>query len=166
MNNEEKIMIPKPEGYNCFACGTANPIGLNLQFYCSGDSISTEIILGRYHVGWSNISHGGIISTLLDEVMSWTILYFKRVFFVTRKMEVKYIKPVFVGIPLKIKGQLADSDKSTNKIRAKAEIRDDHGNLLARGTGEFVAINREDLTPVFDGSKKEISLMIKKLPPL
>ena len=166
MNSEERIKIPKPEGYDCFACGTANPIGLNLQFYRSGDSVCTEITPGKYHVGWANISHGGIISTILDEVMSWTILYFKRVFFVTRRMEVKYIRPVLVGTPLKIRGQLVEGNKFDKKIKVKAEIRDDHGNLLARSTGEFVAINSEDLSPVFNGSKKEIFSMIDKLPPL
>jgi len=166
MNSEEKIKIPKPEGYECFACGTANPIGLNLQFYRSGDSVCTEITLGKYHVGWANISHGGIISTILDEAMSWTILYFKRVFFVTRKMEVKYIRPILVGTPLKVRGQLIDDNKFDKKIKVRAEVRDDCGNLLARSTGEFVAINSEDLSPVFNGSKKEIFSMIDKLPPL
>jgi acyl-coenzyme A thioesterase PaaI-like protein len=166
MNKEERTKIPKPEGYECFACGTANPIGLNLQFYRSGDSVYTEITPGKYHVGWANISHGGIISTILDEVMSWTILYFKRVFFVTRKMEVKYIRPILVGTPLIVIGQLVDENKFDKIIKVKAEIRDDLGNLLARGTGEFVAIDSEDLSPVFNGSKKEIFSMINNLPPL
>ena len=82
MNNNQKVIVKKPEGYNCFACGTANPIGLNLEFYAESDKIFSEITPGKYHVGWADIIHGGIISTLLDEVMSWTILYFKRIFFV------------------------------------------------------------------------------------
>ena len=106
MSGSEKRPIPKPEGYYCFACGTANPIGLNLEFYRSGDKVCTDITLGEYHVGWSNISHGGILSTLLDEVMSWAVLYFKRIFFVTRKMQVKYIRPVMVGTPLTVAGQV------------------------------------------------------------
>ena len=166
MTEEERIIIKKPEGHHCFACGTANPIGLKLEFYHSGDSICSEITLGRYHVGWENISHGGIISTLLDEVMSWTILYFKRVFFVTRKMEVKYVRPVLIGVPLTIRGKLVDSAESTNKIKAKAELRYDRGNLLARSTGEFVALTKEELSTMPDRSKEEMFSMIEKLPPL
>ena len=166
MDSTEKIKIAKPANGTCFACGAANPIGLNLQFYCSKNAICADITLGKYHVGWANISHGGIISTLLDEVMSWTILYFKRIFFVTRKMNLKYIRPVLVGTPLTIKGQLIESKEPSNKIMAKAEIRDDQGNLLARSSGEFVAIAKEEMSTDFDGSKKEIFSVIEKLPPL
>jgi acyl-coenzyme A thioesterase PaaI-like protein len=166
MTSEEKIPIPKPPGYNCFACGTANPIGLNLPFFRLGDSVYSEITLGKYHAGWENISHGGILSTILDEVMSWTILYFKRAFFLTRKMEVKYIKPVLVGTPLTIKGRLLDSHSSDNRIKVRAEMRDDSGNLLAVSTGEFILIGKEELSPVLEGSKKEIFKLIESLPAL
>ena len=107
--NDSIEHISKVKGYHCFACGTANPIGLNLNFYRLGDTVCSDITLGRSYEGWENLVHGGIISTLLDEVMSWTIIYFKKVFFVTRKMDVKYIKPVKVGMPLTVKGKLMDS---------------------------------------------------------
>jgi acyl-coenzyme A thioesterase PaaI-like protein len=166
MSPAQWIKIPKPPGYNCFACGTANPIGLHLEFFQEGNSVCSEITIGKNHAGWENISHGGIISTLLDEVMSWTILYFKRVFFLTRKMEVKYIKPVLVGTTLTIKGTLAEDSESHNRIKVRAEIRDDKGSLLAKGSGEFVLVNKEDLPHVFDGSNSEILKMIEQLPPL
>jgi hypothetical protein len=55
MVNDQKIKIKKPEGYNCFACGTANPIGLNLEFYAMGNKVCSEITLGKYHVGWAEV---------------------------------------------------------------------------------------------------------------
>ena len=165
MKSMDKIVIPKIEGYECFACGTANPIGLNLQFYRSGDSICTEISLGRFHVGWSNISHGGIVSTLLDEVMSWTVLYFRRTFFLTRKMEIKYIRPITIGTHLTAEGYIAD-DLKDNRIKVKGSIRDDSGNLLARSIGEFVLIKKKDMPPAFQEAKEEILSMIDILPPL
>ena len=161
----ERIDIPKLQGYHCFACGTENPIGLNLHFYRSGDTVCSDITLKKEHVGWENMAHGGIISTLLDEVMSWTVIYFKRVFFVTRKMEVKYIRPVLIGTPLTIKGSLMGGSKPP-KIKAKAEIRDDQGSFLARGIGEFVALSREELSSVPEGLKEEMFLLFEKLPPL
>jgi hypothetical protein len=66
---EEKFRIPKPRGHNCFACGTDNPIGLNLQFYRLADDVCTEITLDKQYEGWEGVIHGGIVSTLLDEVM-------------------------------------------------------------------------------------------------
>ena len=166
MENNKKIKIKKPEGYNCFACGTANPIGLNLEFYAIGDKVCSEITLGKYHVGWADIIHGGISSTLLDEVMSWTILYFKRVFFVTRKMELKYIKPVQAGIPLVVSGSIISCGENDKIITVKGELRNNKNILLAKSRGEFIKINREDISSDFEGSEKEIFSLIDELPAL
>ncbi len=166
MKRKERVEIIKPQGFNCFACGTANPIGLNMEFYLSDGKICTDITLGEYHVGWSNITHGGIISTLLDEVMSWTILYFSRLFFVTRKMEVKYIRPVLIGTPLTICGQLLDHKESSKNIKARADIRDKRRNLLARSTGDFVAVGKEKMSFVSNKAQQEIFSLIENLPPL
>ena len=160
---EERIEIPKPEGHYCFACGTANPNGLNLHFYCSGDTVCTDITLGKYHVGWQNMAHGGIISTLLDEVMSWTVMYFNRAFFVTRKMEVKYVKPVMIGTPLTVAGRLT-GESEPPKVTARAEIRDDEGRLFVRSNGEFVVIPKEKLSLVPASQKEEMQSLFERFP--
>ena len=155
MPAQVKIKIQKPQGHYCFACGTANPIGLNLQFYRFGDAVYSDITLGKNHEGWENIAHGGIVSTLLDEVMSWTIMYFKKIFLVTRKMEVKYIRPVLIGTPLVIKGEVMDDSKPP-RIKARADIRDNENNLLVRSLGEFVELPMEKLSSVPEGLKEEM----------
>ena len=162
MSSEKKVPIEKLQGGCCFACGTANPIGLNLQFYQLGDAVCSDITLGKYHEGWQNMAHGGIISTLLDEVMSWTIIYFKKVFFVTRKMEVKYVNPVLVGIPLTVKGILRD-ESAPPRITVRAEIRDDKkGRLLVRSKGEFVVLSKERLSSVPDDLKEDMVSLFRR----
>jgi uncharacterized protein (TIGR00369 family) len=159
---EDRIEIPKPKGHCCFACGTANPIGLNLQFYLHGEHLCTDITLDRNYEGWENMVHGGILSTLLDEVMSWTIIVFKRVFFVTRKMEVKYIRPVTIGTPVTVKGRLVDGSRPP-RIRARAEVLDGGGTVLARSTGEFVILPEERLSVVPEGLKKDMNDLFEGL---
>jgi len=161
--NEKRIELPKPMGHFCFACGTENPIGLNLHFYRLGDRICTDITLGRNHEGWQNVTHGGIISTLLDEVMSWTILFFKRAFFVTRKMDIKYVKPVLIGTPLTVSGRIMD-DSNPPKIRVRAEIRDDKGGLFVRSSGEFVEVPEEKLFSVPGGMKDDMLSLFRSFP--
>ncbi|TFH42507.1 MAG: PaaI family thioesterase, partial [ANME-2 cluster archaeon] len=140
ISEKKKVAIEKLQGHYCFACGTANPIGLNLQFYRLGDAICSDLTLMKYHEGWENIAHGGIISTLLDEIMSWAIIYFKRAFVVTRKMEVKYVRHILIGTPLIVKGMLIEDPKYKG-AKAKAEIRDDKGHLLVTGNGEFALLS-------------------------
>ncbi|MBL7175324.1 MAG: PaaI family thioesterase [Desulfobacteraceae bacterium] len=161
MRAEQRIELPKIEGHYCFACGTANPIGLNLHFYRVGDLICTEVTLGKYHVGWQNMAHGGIISTLLDEVMSWTIIYTKKVFFVTRKMEVKYIKPVLINVPLTIKGRLMEEVRKPF-IAAKAELIDDQGTVRAKSNGRFASLSKEERSLIPEDMKKQFSLLFDR----
>ena len=162
--NGKKTPIPQLDGQTCFACGTANPVGLKLKFYRSGDAICTDISLDKYYEGWTSMAHGGIISTLLDETMSWTIMYFKKVFFVTRKMEVKFVRPILVEKPLTVQGRLLESGDNS-RIRAKADILDSQGNILARSTGEFVVLPQEKLSSVPEEMKREMIALFEKFPP-
>jgi len=165
MTDKKKLEIPKLRGHHCFACGTENSKGLNLYFYREGDHVCTDIRLDKHHEGWENMAHGGILSTLLDETMSWTIIYFKRTFFVTRKMEVKYLKPAIIGRQLTVKGRISD-DARPPKIMARAEILDEGGSVLVRGTGEFVEITEERLSAVPEGLKRDMKALFDNMPPL
>ena len=157
-----KIAIEKPEGHHCFACGTANPKGLNLQFYREGNTVSAEITLERSYEGWENVAHGGIVSTLVDEVMSWATMCDRKDLYVTRKMNIKYVRPVKIGVPLKVKGMVSGSSKPPI-VQAKAEIRDLEGRLLVRGSGEFVKVTGETLDSVPANMKEEMLSLFEQM---
>jgi acyl-coenzyme A thioesterase PaaI-like protein len=158
---ESKKPIPILEGHDCFACGTSNPIGLKLDFYRLGDSICTDVVLGRNHVGWQNMAHGGIISTLLDEVMSWTVIYFKKAFSVTRRMHVRYLKPVPVEVELTVKGTIA-SDGKPRSCKAEAVLLHGAGNVLARGEGDFAILSGDRLTALPENFKQQMLELFEK----
>jgi len=151
---EESVSIPKLQGSNCFACGTANPIGLNLSFYRQEQYICSDITLGKNHEGWENMAHGGIASTLLDEIMAWAMIYFKRAFFLTRSMRIKYLKPVPLNTPLTAKGRIEGEQRRLCK--AKGFIQDRDQKILARGEATFALLSDEDLFLVPDKLKAEM----------
>ncbi|MBW2609623.1 MAG: PaaI family thioesterase [Deltaproteobacteria bacterium] len=161
--DEEKIEMPKLDGHHCFACGTENPKGLNLNFYRQGDFTCADFTPDKLYEGWDNVVHGGILSTLLDEVMSWTIIYAKKTFMVTRSMTVKYIRPVEVGTPLIVKGRIIDDSKAP-KVTVMAEIRDMEDRLLTKGQGSFIMLSREDMSSVPEKSKKEMIDVFDRIP--
>lgn len=161
MGEEERVELPQLQGHGCFACGTENPIGLNLKFYSQGDAVCTEITLNKVYEGWEGIAHGGIVTTLLDEIMSWAVLYSKKVFIVTRSMTVKYIRPIMIGTPLYITGRVI-GDMEFPKIGARAEIRDREGGLLVRANGEFVAVPEDRFSSIPESYKKEMTLLFEK----
>jgi len=161
VSEKDRIKLPQLQGHGCFACGTENPIGLNLQFFSVEGAVGTEITLDKVYEGWEGLAHGGIVSTLLDEVMSWAILYSKRVFIVTRNMTVKYIRPIMIGTPLLITGQMTDT-QTFPRIGAEAEIRDREGGLLVKGNAEFVALSEEKFSSIPESYKKEMTFLFEK----
>ena len=158
-----KTPIPILEGHDCFACGTNNPIGLKLDFYRQGNSICSDVVLNRNHVGWQSMAHGGIISTLLDEVMSWTVIYFKKAFSVTRQIQVRYLRPVPVEVPVTVKGTIT-SDGISRSCQAKAILLDSEGNILAKGEGDFAILSGDRLTALPEEFKKQMLELFRMFP--
>ena len=89
----------------CFACGSLNPCGLKLQFEEQDDTYITHFTGEATHQGYDGIMHGGIVSTLLDEIMA-RYIYAKGVTAVTARLEIKYLKPTPIGVPLLVKGRI------------------------------------------------------------
>lgn len=141
---EERIEIPRLEGYDCFGCGTENPIGLGMTFYVRGGQVCSDVVLDRHRVGWQGMAHGGLVATLLDEVMAWTVLYFKESFCVTRAMRARYHKPVPVGVPVTACGELLEG-KRRFACRARGTLVDGEGTLLAESEGDFALLGEGEL---------------------
>jgi acyl-coenzyme A thioesterase PaaI-like protein len=153
--------IPKLEGYNCFACGTENPIGLNLHFYRKGKHICSDIILKKNFEGWENMAHGGIVSTLLDEVMSWAVLYFRRVFFVTRTIKIKYVKPVPLERLLTVKAAIKDAGER-RLCKASAFIQDEDKSLLAKAEATYAILAKKNLQLVPEKLKQDMNNLFNR----
>ena len=89
----------------CFACGRDNPIGLQLSFREEKDTYITTFTPGPQHQGYDGIVHGGIVSTLLDEIMA-RYVYSKGINAVTARLEIRYRRPTPVGQELTITGKI------------------------------------------------------------
>ena len=61
-----------PQTRHCFACGKDNPQGLNLSFRTDGSQVVTDWTPQSRHTGFVDTVHGGLIASVLDEIMAWT----------------------------------------------------------------------------------------------
>jgi acyl-CoA thioesterase FadM len=89
----------------------------------------------------------------------------KRVFFFTRKMEIKYIKPVFVGTDLTVKGRLED-ESHKRLVRVKGEIVDKTGKLFTRSRGEYVILSEDQFSSISEKERQDMNQLFSRLPPL
>ena len=106
------IMNDKLGDFNlCFACGKDNPIGLKLNFSYDGKQVKSEFIPGKYHQGWRDITHGGILYTLLDEATAYAVLCHGVDSCVTVKSQIKFINMASSEIPIQISAQVTNATK-------------------------------------------------------
>lgn len=109
----KKISSVIKNGYNkCFGCAPDNPIGLKLNFSWDGKAARASFIPGEFHQGWSNIMHGGIIYSLLDEAMAYATFY-HGINGVTARTQVRFKSPIPIGEPLSIVGMVT---KETRRL--------------------------------------------------
>lgn len=86
----------KIPGYNCFGCSSNNHHGLQMTFYEDGKEIVSTWDPDDHFQGYINTVHGGIQSTLMDEIASWVVFIKVQTGGVTSKLTTKFRKPVLV----------------------------------------------------------------------
>lgn len=135
------LLEPKPDN-SCFVCGGANTRGMHLTFEQddAAKRIRGAFRLPNEYQGGAGFVHGGIIATLLDEVMA-KVSRFAQDHAVTAKLNIEYLRPVPVDADLIVEGWELERN-GRDRLR-QGEIRSASGVVLARGHGHFVEIGRE-----------------------
>jgi uncharacterized protein (TIGR00369 family) len=124
----------------CFVCGDKNPIGLNVAFYSDGHRVVAEYTAGLNFEGYHDVLHGGILSSLLDEVMIRAVLD-KGIFSLTSEIKVKFKKMVRIGDKLSLEGWLVE-DRGRVLV-AQGKITNQQDEVVATGEGKFFRVRGE-----------------------
>jgi uncharacterized protein (TIGR00369 family) len=134
----------RPHG--CFACGELNEIGLHLQLHLTSGRCRTELEIPRRFEGWEGIIHGGILCTILDEVMAWALVAADS-WGVTARMSVDFKKPVTVGQRIRAEGWLTD---------ARRRIHGTAGRIVDAETGVELATAEATYVAASEARKREL----------
>lgn len=126
------------EGY-CFGCGVNNPVGLKLKFIRDGGALCAEYKPDKLFQGWPGLLHGGIVATLLDEVMS-NVAYATGKTCLTASMELRQRQPVKIDETLVVTAWITRHRSKIIETAAKICLKD--GTVVAESTAkQFVAEN-------------------------
>lgn len=119
--------------FHCIGCSEKNPIGLKLAFYDNDTEIVSYWNPDKNYEGYINVVHGGIQSTLHDEIASWVVYTKGKTAGVTTELNVRFLKAVYAdGGQLKITGKLVKIERKFMTI--ETQLFNTTGELCSEAT--------------------------------
>jgi len=138
--------IPEPirkfealPGYQCVACSPKRFDGLHLQpkYDASNETVYDELEFQSRHEGFPGLAHGGLISTLLDELMGYAVIYGKNQLPLTKDLQLSYLRPVALRTVYRVEARIVEESDAIFKVEGL--IKDRVTSIaLARATGHFI----------------------------
>ncbi|MBP9902624.1 MAG: PaaI family thioesterase [Verrucomicrobia bacterium] len=136
-------MKPLPHTHSCFVCGESNPFGLRLRFETDGRVVQTRFVPRAEHIGFKGVVHGGILATVLDEIMVWACAVPTRKFAYCAELTVRYRHPLAPGETVVVTSELVVNRKD-RIYEAKASARNVANVILAEATGKYRPVKAAD----------------------
>lgn len=124
----------------------------------------TRFTLRREHGGFINVIHGGVLATILDEIMVWACAVQAKSFSYCAEMNVRYLSP---GRPDTV--MIGEAELTENKrgrlFLAKGELKWEDGTLIATSTGKYMPVRGVELAPWIDDFEGTPEQLRSFLPP-
>ena len=153
MNTHQHLPLNDNTDYGlCFVCGPRNPWGLKLHFEREGLRVKSSFRAREAYQGFPGLLHGGIITALLDEVMSRVSLILENRWTMTVKMETQFRKPVHIGSQVTMFGEIDEANKRMPRVKGKLLLAD--GSVAATARGSFVYVPSTQLSQLASGYPK------------
>lgn len=108
MTSERHFHHLQPNSEMCFGCGRGNANGLYMRFRDDGmDRVLSEYTVPEQFQGYPGLVHGGVLSTMLDEVVARvSFIGDPHHFMMSVKLQVSFRHPVPVATPLRVIGRI------------------------------------------------------------
>jgi len=148
-----------PHTHSCFVCGESNPLGLKLRFETDGRIVQTRFRVRPEYIGFKNVVHGGLIATVLDEIMVWACAVQTHRFAFCAEFSARFLKPIQPGQEVIVTSELMANRK--NRIfEAKAVVCSNAAESLAEATGKYLPIQDADVTEMLTEIVGDVSWML------
>ena len=84
--------------------------------------------------------HGGVLTTIMDEIMSWAVIYLLKRVPMTKSITVDFLKPVYVGRALQVQGTLLEKT-GKHDVLMEGKIFNEADACCARATGTLAVFS-------------------------
>jgi uncharacterized protein (TIGR00369 family) len=120
---------------HCYVCDPSNPLGLRVIFRLEDGKAVGQFIPQPEHQSFEDITHGGVVSALLDAAMN-RILLFLSVKAKTARLKVRFKNEAKIGERLTVTGEVVRFKKLYALTRG--EVTDSQNNTIAQGEAIFI----------------------------
>ena len=132
--------VPNTGDHRCFGCSPLNPSGLQMQVHADEKSVLSWVTVPEHLCGWRNLVHGGVISTILDEVMGWGVIVLLKRISLTQSMTIDFLRPVTTGVPLKTEAKVLERTKEHEAV-LESTLYDQQEEPCATARGTFALLS-------------------------
>lgn len=136
------------------ACGKANPRGLQLDLFWVDGRVETRFRLPAHVQGFPGAAHGGVLCTILDEVMAWAAIEGTGRFCMTGEMSVRFLAPAVPGQEILARGEIAEDRRRFLVCRGEVLAAD--GRQLAKAEGKFFAVSAAKQAEMEERWRREV----------
>lgn len=130
-------MADRPVPYMCFACSPHNPIGLKLRFKDVGEVLKTSFTPREEYQGWPGWTHGGLVTTVLDEAMAQWV-WRREITAVTAEMTIRFRSGLPLGETMFVEARRVASRGRLMELEAEGRLGD--GTVVALARAKFMVI--------------------------
>lgn len=130
-----------PHSPGCLVCGRDNPHGLHLSSFVDteANTVHARFQPAEHHIGFRGIVHGGVVATVVDEVMTWAATWVGKRFCVCGELTVRFRSNVSVRQALTVTSLIEYS--RPRLIQTAAKVTDEAGTLIAFAQGKYVPMD-------------------------
>lgn len=122
--------------------GPGHPTAPPVEWEIDGKRVEGRCTLGLVYEGPPTSAHGGMSALLLDQMFGHAAAAAHNVG-VTTNLEVRYRKPVPLGVPLRIWAEAVDVDGQRTTIEGAIATAAEPDVALVEGNARFLSLNEE-----------------------
>ncbi len=139
--------LPTYDG--CYVCGQFHPRGLRARFFAFPDGqVQVQFSAEPTQTGYEDIVHGGVVSTLFDELLGWPVVLQTGRMCFTAELTVRFLKPLHVGARyVALAGPAIDRGRYWE---SEGDLRDESRALHAKARGKFFLLSEDQTLAVVE----------------
>jgi acyl-coenzyme A thioesterase PaaI-like protein len=145
--NTDLARVSRLDNYGDFT-SPENDHGIHIDVSVKGNVGFSEVVIPAHMSGWkgpdATYAHKGAVATTIETVMAFSGIHFLKRATNAKSLLVEYFTQVPIKTKLRAEARLVQK-RGENEAILECVLSDEHGTVLARGTGTYALYSTDQL---------------------